>query len=250
MHGPVFGEFLGTMVLVLFGDGVSPTSCSKNRRAKTADGWSSRPDGAWLCWPALSPVLAWAAWVISTPRSPSHWLWPAVPGQTWRPTSRRNWRARLLAPCWFGWSICHTGGRLQIKAASWPSSAPARPFAIFPPNALTEFLVTAIALLMVGFSIGSKGVAANGLAAGFGPYPVGNAGVGHRPIPGRTHRLCHQPGSRSGPAPRAPVASHLRQGKLRLGLCLGSDPCPGSGRLCGWIALQGLRHSVALVSCT
>jgi glycerol uptake facilitator protein len=38
-----------------------------------------------------------------------------------------------------------------------------------PLNALCEFLVT-IVLVVAGFSIGSKGVAADGLAAGYGPY--------------------------------------------------------------------------------
>jgi glycerol uptake facilitator protein len=39
-----------------------------------------------------------------------------------------------------------------------------------PANALCEFLVTLFALLLVGFSIGSKGVAPNGLMPGYGPY--------------------------------------------------------------------------------
>jgi glycerol uptake facilitator protein len=38
-----------------------------------------------------------------------------------------------------------------------------------PSNALTEVLATMF-LVIIGFSIGSKGVAANGLPAGFGPY--------------------------------------------------------------------------------
>src|SRR5579859_6200220 len=38
-----------------------------------------------------------------------------------------------------------------------------------PLNALCEFIVT-IVLVVVGFSIGSKGVSATGLAPGFGPY--------------------------------------------------------------------------------
>jgi glycerol uptake facilitator protein len=39
-----------------------------------------------------------------------------------------------------------------------------------PCNFLTEFLVTTVALMLVGFAIGSKGVASGGLPAGFGPY--------------------------------------------------------------------------------
>ena len=39
-----------------------------------------------------------------------------------------------------------------------------------PSNALTEFLVTTIGLILAGLAIGSKGVAANGLAPGLGPY--------------------------------------------------------------------------------
>jgi glycerol uptake facilitator protein len=40
----------------------------------------------------------------------------------------------------------------------------------WPSNALTEFLATAIGLVMIGFAIGSKGLAASGLPSGFGPY--------------------------------------------------------------------------------
>ncbi|MDR3516303.1 MAG: aquaporin family protein [Azospirillaceae bacterium] len=169
MHGPVFGEFLGTLILILLGDGVVANVLLKKSKGENG-GWIVIATGwglAVLCGiiaslgvggvahlnPAVTIAVAMGSgsydivvpyilaqmagafcagvlvWLIYLPH------WAETPDQG----------AKLAIFC--------TGPAIRNIAS----------------NALTEFLVT-IVLVVVGFSIGSKGLAANGLTAGFGPY--------------------------------------------------------------------------------
>lgn len=170
MHGPIFGEFLGTMVLILFGDGVVANVLLKKSKAENggwmviATGWglavlvgilvSLAVGGVAHLNPAVTIALAVAAGNYST-------VAPYIAAQMAGAFCGAVLVWLVFLP---HWAVTEDkGAKLGIFC-----TGPA--IRNLPCNLLTEFLVTASALLLVGFSIGSKGVAANGLAAGFGPY--------------------------------------------------------------------------------
>jgi glycerol uptake facilitator protein len=239
MHGPVFGEFIGTMVLVLFGDGVVANVLLKKSKGENG-GWMVIATGWGLA--VLAGIIASLGVGGVGHLNPAVTIALAVASGSWANVA--PYIAAQLAGAFVGavlvWLVYlphwretpDQGSKLAIFC-----TGPA--IRNLPANALTEFLATTIALLMVGFSIGSKGLAANGLAAGFGPFLWGML----------VWAIGLSLGGPTGYAINPPVAPHLRQGQLGLGLCPGSDHCPGSGRLRGWIALQGIRHSVMFCLC-
>ncbi len=169
MHGPVFGEFLGTMVLILLGDGVVANVLLKKSKGENG-GWMVIATGwglAVLCGiltslavggvahlnPAITIALAIAAHSYVT-------VLPYIGAQLAGGIVGAALVWIIYLPHWS--ETPDQGAKLAIFC-----TGPA--IRNIPSNALTEFLVT-IALVIVGFSIGSKGVAANGLVAGFGPY--------------------------------------------------------------------------------
>ncbi|HXP95630.1 MAG TPA: MIP/aquaporin family protein [Telmatospirillum sp.] len=169
MHGPIFGEFLGTLILILLGDGVVANVLLKKSKGENS-GWIVIATGwglAVLCGiitslgvggvahlnPAVTIALAVANGAYDT-------LIPYI-------------AAQMLG------AFCAGALVWVIYLPHWAETQdPGLKLAIFctgpairniPSNALTEFLVT-IVLVVVGFAIGSKGFAANGLPAGLGPY--------------------------------------------------------------------------------
>ena len=72
-------------------------------------------------------------------------------------------------------------------------TGPGRFAALLLERAMTEIIGT-FALVFVIFRIFAKAATGTGPASGVGPYLVACPGVGHWPEPGRTDRLCHQPG--------------------------------------------------------
>jgi glycerol uptake facilitator protein len=170
MHGPVFGEFIGTMVLILFGDGVVANVLLQKSKGENS-GWMVIATGWGLA--VLAGIIASLGVGGVGHLNPAVTIALAVASGSWANVA--PYIAAQLAGAFVGavlvWLVYLShwretpdqGSKLAIFC-----TGPA--IRNLPANALTEFLVTTIALLMVGFSIGSKGVAANGLAAGFGPY--------------------------------------------------------------------------------
>jgi len=170
MHGPVFGEFLGTMVLILFGDGCVANVLLKKSKAE-GGGWIVIATGWGLA--VLCGILASLAVGGVAHINPAVTIAVAVATNSY--TNVVPFIAAQMAGAFVGavlvWLIFlphwaetpDQGAKLAIFC-----TGPA--IRKIPCNALTEFLVTTIALIVVGFSIGSKGVAVNGLPAGMGPY--------------------------------------------------------------------------------
>ena len=169
MHGPIFGEFLGTLVLMFLGDGVVANVLLTKSKGE---------NGGWMvittAWGLavlfgiltslavggvahLNPVITLALAVGSGDYGA---VLPYVAAQM-----AGAFVASILV--WLvylpHWAVTENQG---LKLAIFCTGPAIRNL---PLNALCEFLVT-IVLVVAGFSIGSKGVSANGLPAGFGPY--------------------------------------------------------------------------------
>jgi glycerol uptake facilitator protein len=170
MHGPVFGEFLGTAVMILFGDGVVANVLLKKSKGENS-GWMVIATGWGLA------VLVGI--IISLSVGGVAHLNPAVTIALAVATGSYAfvlpYIAAQLAGAFVGavlvwlvylphWSQTTDQGAILGIFCTTPA------IRHIPCNALTEFLVTTIGLILAGLAIGSKGVAANGLAPGFGPY--------------------------------------------------------------------------------
>jgi glycerol uptake facilitator protein len=169
MHGPVFGEFLGTLVLMLLGDGVVANVLLKKSKAE---------NGGWMvittAWGLavlfgiltslavggvahLNPVITVAQAVATGEYG---MVLPYVAAQI-----AGAFAAAVLVWLIFlpHWRETEDQGLKLVIFCTIPA------IRNIPCNALAEFLTT-IVLVVAGFSIGSKGVAAGGLPPGFGPY--------------------------------------------------------------------------------
>ena len=170
MHGPVFGEFLGTAVMILFGDGVVANVLLKKSKGENsgwmviATGWglavlvgiitSLSVGGVAHLNPAITIALAVATGSYA-------FVVPYIAAQLAGAFLGAVLVWLVYLPHWS--QTKEQGAILGIFC-----TAPA--IRHIPSNALTEFLVTTIGLIVAGLAIGSKGVAANGLAPGLGPY--------------------------------------------------------------------------------
>ncbi len=180
MHTPWFGEFMGTLVLILFGDGVVGGVLLKKSKAENS-GWIVITTGWGLA------VMCGVFTAIAC-GSPGAYLNPAVTiGFAIRNGDYANMVPLILAQM-FGaiagatlvwlhylphWKETpDTGAKLAVFCTS-----PA--IRTFPMNFLSEAIAT-FSLVFVVFAIFSKNVAAAGPVAGLGPYLVGSLvwGVG------------------------------------------------------------------------
>jgi len=169
MHGPIFGEFLGTLVLMLLGDGVVANVLLVKSKGE---------NGGWMvittAWGLavlfgiltslavggvahLNPVITLALAVGSGDYAS---VLPYIAAQMAGAFAAGALVWLVYLPHWA--ETENQGLKLAIFC-----TGPA--IRNIPLNALCEFLVT-IVLVVVGFAIGSKGVSVNGLPAGFGPY--------------------------------------------------------------------------------
>lgn len=170
MHGPVFGEFLGTMILILFGDGVVANCLLKKSKGENG-GWIVITAGwgfAVLCGilvslgvggvahlnPAVTVALAVSSGDFSN-------VVPYIAAQIGGAILGALLVWLVYLPHWK--ETEDKGAKLGIFC-----TGPA--IRNIPANLLCEFLTTVFALLLVGFAIGSKGVAPSGLMPGYGPY--------------------------------------------------------------------------------
>jgi glycerol uptake facilitator protein len=170
MHGPLVGEFMGTLVLILLGDGVVANVLLKKTKGE-GSGW-------------IVITTAWGMAVVAgictavACGSPAAHINPAVTLAS--AFLSGNWATVL--PFWGAqFSGAFVGAILVwfVYLPHWKETpdaaaklgvfcnAPA--IRKFPANLLTEIIATAC-LIVVGFSFGSKSLGPTGLAPGFSPW--------------------------------------------------------------------------------
>jgi glycerol uptake facilitator protein len=170
MHGPFLGEFMGTLVLILLGDGVVANVLLKQSKGENS-GW-------------IVITTAWGLAVVAA-------IFTAIafgsPGAHINPAI--TFTVALLSGNWSNVALFWTAQFLGAFAGAvlvWMTYLPhwrltpdaGAKLAIFcsvpairnlPANLLTEIIATTC-LIVVGFSFGSKAVSSTGLPAGFGPW--------------------------------------------------------------------------------
>jgi glycerol uptake facilitator protein len=170
MHGPVFGEFMGTMVLVVLGDGVVANVLLKKSKGENS-GWMVIAT-AWGMAVVAGICTAVACGSPGAHINPAITLAVAILGNKWANVGP-FWAAQILGafvgailvwlvylPHWK--ETPDTSAKLGIFC-----TIPA--IRKLPTNFLCEMIVT-IVLVVVGFSFGSKELAPAGLAPGFSPW--------------------------------------------------------------------------------
>ena len=170
MHGPLLGEFMGTLVLVLLGDGVVANVLLKKSKGENS-GWIVIA----TAWGMAVVAGIFTAIAFGSPGAhinPAITLTVALLTGNWSHVAL-FWTAQFLGAfagaslVWMTylphWKVTpDTGAKLAIFC-----TAPA--IRNLPANLLTEIIATTC-LIVVGFSFGSKAVSSTGLPAGFGPW--------------------------------------------------------------------------------
>jgi len=170
MHGPFLGEFMGTLVLILLGDGVVANVLLKKSKGENS-GWMVIATG----WGMAVVAGIFTAIAFGSPGAhinPAITLTVALQSGNWSNVGL-FWAAQVLGGfagaslVWMTyllhWKVTpDAGAKLAIFC-----TAPA--IRNLPANLLTEIIATTC-LIVVGFSFGSKAVSSTGLPAGFGPW--------------------------------------------------------------------------------
>lgn len=170
MHGPLFGEFMGTLVLILLGDGVVANVLLKKSKGENS-GWIVIAT-AWGMAVVAGICTAIACGSPGAHINPAITLAVAILTKNWANVGP-FWAAQILG--------AFTGAALVwiVYLPHWKESPEASAkLAVFctqpairnfPANFACEAIVT-IFLVVVGFSFGSKELAPAGLAPGFNPW--------------------------------------------------------------------------------
>jgi len=185
MHSVWFGEFLGTLVLILLGNGVCANVTLRKSYAADA-GWMVITTG-WAMGVLCGVLVAQAFGSPGAHINPAVTLAFAVVRGDYSQAACMQvlsmWSAQLLGAM---------GGAALVAlhfACHWKLTPdPAAKLGVFstnaavrnpPINILNEALGTAV-LVVVAFAIGSRGVAANGVAPGMGQWLVASVvwGIG------------------------------------------------------------------------
>lgn len=170
MHGPFLGEFMGTLVLILLGDGVVANVLLKKSKGENS-GWIVIATG----WGMAVVAGIFTAIAFGSPVAhinPAITFTVALLSGNWSNVGL-FWTAQILGAfagaslVWMTylphWKVTpDTGAKLSIFC-----TVPA--IRNLPANLLTEMIATTC-LIVVGFSFGSKAVSSTGLPAGFGPW--------------------------------------------------------------------------------
>jgi glycerol uptake facilitator protein len=169
MHGPFLGEFMGTLVLILLGDGVVANVLLKKSKGENS-GWIVITTG----WGMAVVAGIFTAIAFGSPGAhinPAITLTVALLSRDWSNVGV-FWTAQILGAfagatlVWLTylphWKVTPDA---EAKLAIF-CTAPA--IRNLPANLLTEIIATTC-LIVVGFSFGSKAVSITGLPAGFGP---------------------------------------------------------------------------------
>lgn len=170
IHGSFLGEFMGTLVLILLGDGVVANVLLKKSKGENS-GWIVIT----TAWGMAAVAGIFTAVAFGSPGAhinPAITLTVAVLTGDWSNVAL-FWAAQILGAfagatlVWLTylphWRVTpDSGAKLAIFC-----TAPA--IRSLPANLLTEIIATTC-LIVVGFSFGSKAVSTTGLPAGFGPW--------------------------------------------------------------------------------
>jgi glycerol uptake facilitator len=170
MHGPFLGEFMGTLVLILLGDGVVANVLLKKSKGENS-GWIVIAT-AWGLAVVAGIFTAIACGSPGAHINPAITLAVALMSGNWSNVGL-FWTAQILGAfagavlVWMTyllhWKVTtDAGAKLAVFC-----TAPA--IRNYPANLLTEIIATTC-LIVVGFSFGSKAVSTTGLPAGFGPW--------------------------------------------------------------------------------
>ena len=172
MHSVWFGEFLGTLVLVLFGNGVCAGVTLRKSYAADA-GWLAITTG-WALGVMCGVLVAQAFGSPGANLNPAITLAAAIITGNYSQVLSM-WLAQLLG------AMCGAALVVVHYASHWKLTPdPAAKLAVFCTNAavsnpvisvLNETLGTAV-LIVVAVAIGSQGVSATGPAGGVGPWLV------------------------------------------------------------------------------
>ena len=170
MHGQYIGEFMGTMVLILLGDGVVANVLLKKSKGE-ASGWIVITTG----WGLAVTAGIFTAIACGSPGAhinPAVTLAVALLSGSW--TNVLPFWACQFAGAFVGatlvwlvylphWKVTEDqGAKLGIFC-----TGPA--IRNLPANTMTEIIATAT-LVGVGFAFGASAVAPHGLPPGYGPY--------------------------------------------------------------------------------
>jgi glycerol uptake facilitator protein len=170
MHGPFLGEFMGTLVLILLGDGVVANVLLKKSKGENS-GWMVIATG-WGMAVVAGICTAVACGSPGGHINPAITLAVAVLSGNWSSVGL-FWTAQL--------SGAFVGATLVwvVYLPHWGKTPdPAAKLAVFctqpairnlPANLLCELIAT-VCLVVVGFSFGSKELAPAGMAPGFSPW--------------------------------------------------------------------------------
>jgi glycerol uptake facilitator protein len=170
VHGPLFGEFMGTAVLIVLGDGVVANVLLRRSKGENS-GWMVIAT-AWGMAVVAGICTAVACGSAGAHINPAITLAVAILSNNWS----------NVAPFWAAQMLGAFVGAILVWLVYLPhwkeTPAPESKLAVFctqpairkiPANLLCEMIVT-VCLVVVGFSFGSKDLAPAGLAPGFSPW--------------------------------------------------------------------------------
>ena len=170
MHGPFVGEFMGTLVLILLGDGVVANALLNKSKGENS-GWIVITT-AWGMAVVAGICTAVACGSPGAHINPAVTLAFAIISKNWSNVTL-FWAAQFLG--------AFVGATLVwiVYLPHWKETPnPNTKLAVFctqpairriPFNLLCETILT-VCLIVVGFSFGSKELAPQGLAPGFSPW--------------------------------------------------------------------------------
>jgi glycerol uptake facilitator protein len=170
MHGPFLGEFMGTLVLILLGDGVVANVLLKKSKGENS-GWIVIA----TAWGLAVVAGIFTAIAFGSPAAhinPAITLTVALLSGNWS-NLILFWTAQILGAfagaslVWMTylphWKVTPDAGAKLAIFCTGPA------IRNLPANLLTEIIATTC-LIIVGFSFGSKAVSSGGLPVGFGPW--------------------------------------------------------------------------------
>jgi glycerol uptake facilitator protein len=170
MHGPLVGEFMGTLVLILLGDGVVANVLLKRTKGENS-GWIVIAT-AWGMAVVAGICTAVACGSPAAHINPAVTLAAALLSKKWS-NVLPFWGAQFVG-AFVGavlvWLVYLPHWKETPEAATKLGvfcTAPA--IRRYPANLLAEIIAT-ICLIVVGFSFGSKSLGPTGLAPGFSPW--------------------------------------------------------------------------------
>ena len=229
MRSPVLGEFAGTFMLLLLGNGVNAAVTLKRSKAE-GGGWPLIAVGwalAVLCGIFTAMLFGSADGHLN----PAITLAFAIENHQY--SKVLPFFAAQLAGAFCGaagvWIFYFQHWRITEDAAAKRGvfcTGPA--IRNYPANLFSEAMAT-FALVLVAGAMSSKLVLSTGAASGLSPWLISCLIWSVGLSPRRHDRLRHQPRARPGPAPRPRPVAHRRQDELRLELCLGAGHWSAAG---------------------